>query len=157
LTALVQDELSLLVRTRDIERANSLLDEERYRAFERTIALFDGVLRSGGEGAEGGAGAFGVTFEHLRAAFGVLLDELDAVCDTASAALDNVFSFVEKAFGEGQEMLMLVTDLSVSRAGMTFINKMGCDAYFKHNQNLQFYERGSDLADRINRIVLEEE
>jgi hypothetical protein len=98
-----------------------------------------------------------VTFEHLRAAFGVLLDELDAVCDTASAALDNVFSFVEKAFGEGQEMLMLVTDLSVSRAGMTFINKMGCDAYFKHNQNLQFYERGSDLADRINRIVLEEE
>lgn len=39
---------------------------------------------------------------------------------------------------------MLVTDLSVSRAGMAFINDHGCDRYFAHNQNLQFYERGHD-------------
>ena len=87
----------------------------------------------------------------------LFLDELDAAIDTAAGALDNVFKFVEEAFGEGQEMLMLVTDLSVSRAGMAFINDHGCDRYFAHNQNLQFYERGHDLAARIDRITLEEE
>lgn len=54
-------------------------------------------------------------------------------------------------------MLMLVTDLSVSRAGMAFINDHGYDRYFAHNQSLQFYERGHDLAARIDRITLEEE
>ena len=38
---------------------------------------------------------------------------------------------------------MLVTDLSVSRAGMAFINDHGCERYFAHNQNLQFYERAA--------------
>lgn len=76
---------------------------------------------------------------------------------SASSALDNAFAFVEAAFGEGHEMLMLVTDLSVSRAGMTFINAHGNDAYFAHNQNLQFYEREANLADQINQIMLEEE
>ena len=68
-----------------------------------------------------------------------------------------MFKFVEEAFGEGQEMLMLVTDWSVSRAGMAFINDHGCDRYFAHNQSLQFYERGHDLAASIDRITLEEE
>lgn len=82
---------------------------------------------------------------------------MDASVDAASTALDNAFAFVEAAFGEGHEMLMLVTYLSVSRAGMTFINAHGSEAYFTHNQNLQFYERGANLAERINQIMLEEE
>ena len=148
---IVKTTAATLARTRDTERANSLLDEERYRAYERTIALLDTALRLGAD-LPGGT-----TFSLVRQLFGEMLDELDGAIEAASLALDNVFRFVETAFGEGQEMLMLVTDLSVSRAGMTFINDHGSERYFAHNQNLQFYERGSDLADRINRIVLEEE
>lgn len=109
------------------------------------------MLRTGADTSEG------ATFNLLRERFNERLDELDAAIDTAAGALDNVFKFMEEAFGEGQEMLMLVTDLSVSRAGMAFINDHGCDRYFAHNQNLQFYERGHDLAARIDRITLEEE
>lgn len=140
-----------LARTRDTERAASLLSEERYRSFERAIGLLDEVVRTGAE-LPGGA-----TFNLARERFNERLDELDASVDAASATLDHVFKFVEEAFGEGQEMLMLVTDLSVSRAGMAFINDHGCERYFAHNQNLQFYERGNDLAARIDRITLEEE
>ena len=140
-----------LAHDRDTERAASLLTEERYRSFERAIGLLDEVLRTGAERPEG------PTFNLLRERFNERLDALDGSIDDAAAALDNVFKFVEEAFGEGQEMLMLVTDLSVSRAGMAFINDHGCERYFAHNQNLQFYERGSDLAARIDRITLEEE
>ena len=126
-------------------------DEAWSRAFEACqslpgeLAAFRGKL---GESAQS-------LYEYLE--FNERLDELDSSIDDAATALDNVFKFVEEAFGESQEMLMLVTDLSVSRAGMAFINDHGCDRYFAHNQNLQFYERGSDLAARIDRITLEEE
>ena len=150
-SALIRATTTELARTRDTERAASLLSDERYRSFERTIGLLDEVLRTGADTPEG------ATFNLLRERFNERLDELDAAIDTAADALDNVFKFVEEAFGEGQEMLMLVTDLSVSRAGMAFINDHGCDRYFAHNQNLQFYERGHDLAARIDRITLEEE
>ena len=143
-SALIRATTTELARTRDTERAASLLSDERYRSFERIIGLLDEVLRTGADTPEG-------------ATFNERLDELDAAIDTAADALDNVFKFVEEAFGEGQEMLMLVTDLSVSRAGMAFINDHGCDRYFAHNQSLQFYERGHDLAARIDRITLEEE
>ena len=150
-SALIRATTTELARTRDTERAASLLSDERYRSFERTISLLDEVLRTGADTPEG------ATFNLLRERFNERLDELDAAIDEATAALDNVFKFVEEAFGEGQEMLMLVTDLSVSRAGMAFINDHGCDRYFAHNQSLQFYERGHDLAARIDRITLEEE
>ena len=139
-----------LARKRDVERANGLLSEERYHACERTIRLLDDAMRSGGARGEG------TTFPLLQERFGAWLDELDRCVDAASGALDQGFRFVEEAFGDGQEMLMLVTDLSVSRATMAFINDHGCERYFAHNQSLQFYERGADLADRINRIALEE-
>lgn len=150
-SALIRATATELARERDIERGANLLTDERYRSFERAIGLLDEALLTGAELPEG------ATFNLLRDRFNERLDELDATIDDASAALDRVFAFVEEAFGEGQEMLMLVTDLSVSRAGMAFINDHGCDRYFAHNQSLQFYERGGDLADRINRITLEEE
>ncbi|MEC4273001.1 MoxR family ATPase [Adlercreutzia sp. R25] len=149
--ALIRATSTELGHTRDVERASSLLSEERYRSFERAIGLLDEALRTGAELPNG------ATFDLLRERFNERLDELDASVDAASAALDHVFKFVEDAFGEGQEMLMLVTDLSVSRAGMAFINDHGCERYFAHNQNLQFYERGSDLAARIDRVTLDEE
>ena len=75
----------------------------------------------------------------------------------ALSRLNNSFRFVENAFGEGQEMLLLVTDLSVNKYTMAYINDHGCDRYFDHNKQLLFHERGSDLIDRINRLDLNEE
>ena len=47
--------------------------------------------------------------------------------------------------------------MEVNRYGMAFINAHGCERYFAHNEDLLFYERGADLADRINRLDLTED
>lgn len=47
-SALIRATTTELARTRDTERAASLLSDERYRSFERTIGLLDEVLRTGG-------------------------------------------------------------------------------------------------------------
>lgn len=131
----------------DGDRAAGTLSREAYEVRSRAIAFFDGI-----------AGRVEpASFDDARAAFGERVDELDGLISTASTSLDNALAFVEDAYGEGQEMLLVITDLSVSRYGMAFINQHGCERYFKHNENLLFYERGKDIVDRIERMDLDEE
>lgn len=132
------------------ERKAGLLSDEKYVAYERTLALVDRALRCDAAGG-------GVPFSRVKELFAEQVDALDARVADTSSALDSAFRFVEDAFGGGQEMLLLVTDLSVNRYGMSFINDHGCERYFAHNEDLLFYERGSDLIDRINRLDLTED
>lgn len=149
-TNALRDEAFHLQAGMESERAAGLLSDERYAAYARTISLCDRALRQA-------SGAEGVPFNQVKALFMETVDALDAQVGTTSRSLDNAFRFVEDAFGEGQEMLLLVTDLSASKYGMSFINAHGCERYFAHNEGLLFYERGADLADRINRAGFSEE
>ena len=75
----------------------------------------------------------------------------DAVAAIGSQ-LTNVFTFLEKAFGEGQEMLIFVTELTINLACTWYISHYGCDKYFDHNKELLFYERQKSLIEKIARI-----
>lgn len=147
---LLREEAASLQARLTTERKAGLLSDEKYVAYERTLALIDRALRCDAAGG-------GVPFSRVKELFAQQVDALDARIAATSSALDNAFRFVEDAFGGGQEMLLLVTDLSVNRYGMTFINDHGCERYFAHNEDLMFYERGSDLVDRINRLDLTED
>ena len=50
-------------------------------------------------------------------------------------------------------MLILVTELTVRYYCAKFITKFGCDEYFKHNQNLMFYERKKELLTEITTLT----
>lgn len=64
-------------------------------------------------------------------------------------ALENGFSFLEQAFGSGQEMLLFVTELTEHPFASQFISKFGCEKYFAHNRELMFYERQKQLSREI--------
>lgn len=63
--------------------------------------------------------------------------------------MSHIFEFMELAFGEGQKMLILVTELSTSKDSARFVARYGCDAYFKHNKELLFYERQVQVIDAL--------
>ena len=65
-----------------------------------------------------------------------------------------VVEFVEEVFENGQEMLILVTEMTVRYYCAKFITKFGCDEYFKHNQDLLFYERKQELLAEISDLDL---
>ena len=71
-------------------------------------------------------------------------------------SLDNMFAFCEKVFPEGQELLILVTELTLNPAAARFIGKYGCDAYFRNNKNLLFYERQTEIIRSIDELDLYE-
>ena len=66
--------------------------------------------------------------------------------------LDNLFSFCDDVFPNGQELLILVTELTLSDHSARFIARYGCKAYFAHNKELLFYERQQELLDKLDEL-----
>ena len=48
-------------------------------------------------------------------------------------------------FGEGEEVLILVTELTMNPHTARFISHFGNEAYFNHSKELLFFERQKDL------------
>ena len=66
--------------------------------------------------------------------------------------ISNAFLFCEEVFGEDQEMLILVTELTINNYAARFIGRYGNKEYFKHNKDLLFYERQKDIMQKIQSI-----
>lgn len=66
--------------------------------------------------------------------------------------LHNAFTFVEKAFEDGNEMLILMTELTVSDDCVKFITMYGSEDYNAHNQDMMLSNKSGDLLNKINDI-----
>ena len=95
-------------------------------------------------------------FKLLKADFDSRTKALKKQADAAGKQLSNVFVFCEEVFDEGQEMLILVTELTISYYGAHFISRYGCMEYFNHNKELLFYERQKEIIRELENLELEE-
>lgn len=68
--------------------------------------------------------------------------------------LSNVFAFAEAVFKDGQEMLILVTELTRNYYCSYYISRYGCKEYFEHNKELLFYERQKEIIQEIEALDL---
>ena len=66
--------------------------------------------------------------------------------------LHNAFVFVEKAFGVGNEMLILMTELTVVDECVQFITMYGCDDYNKHNEDMMLSNKNEEILKKISNI-----
>lgn len=71
-----------------------------------------------------------------------------------SSQLEQLFLFCERAFPRGQELLLLVTELTINEASARFISRYGCPKYFEHNQELLFYERNQEILVKLEQLKL---
>ena len=76
--------------------------------------------------------------------------------EKAGKKLSNLFIFSEEVFGEGQEVLILVTELTMNYHAARFISRFGSKEYFKHNKELLFYERQKELILEVEKLELDE-
>ncbi len=72
--------------------------------------------------------------EQIRAAFQTSVEEREQRISEAAENLECAFDFCETAFGEGQELVVFVTELTVNRYSAWFIGENGCDRYYKIQQ-----------------------
>ena len=89
-------------------------------------------------------------FEAIHQEFRGHVGALEADVASVRKQLENAYAFLEQAFGEGRETLLFTTELTARRQTTLFISRYGCDAFVRHNQQLQTTERRSDLLERID-------
>ena len=128
-------------------RRSGALTPERQHALRRAAAIL-GELRA----MLLCAGAAEDAFSRLKADFDARVSAMRADAAKAGASLSHVFRFCEKAFGEGQEMLILVTELTASRDCARFIARYGCEEYYAHNRELLFYERQKEIISELDAL-----
>ena len=80
-------------------------------------------------------------YEKVKAAFSAESDSLEEQTEAASQTLQNVFDFMEAAFGDSQEMVAFITELNANFYSIWFIRENGSDQYYRHNKGLLFDDR----------------
>ena len=68
--------------------------------------------------------------------------------------LHALFSFVEAAFADGNEMLILVTELTANTKSAAFIARFGCEDYHRNNEKLMLSERQDEMKRTIAELEL---
>lgn len=134
-----------------LQTANSLSDEDRKK--HRSVIQFLEKVRKElfvSDIVEG-TDAFSYIKEQYDGAVGRLKQETARV----QQELHHLFTFAEEAFAEGNEMLILVTELTVNSSSARFIATFGCPDYQRHNKELMLGERGEDIKAQIAALELE--
>ncbi len=93
-------------------------------------------------------------FAVVKAKFDGQVAGMKEATEVCKGELDALFAFVDQAFAEGNEMLILVTELTVNNDSAGFIATFGCEAYQKHNEQLLLSERTDQLIREIRELNL---
>ena len=67
--------------------------------------------------------------------------------------LTQAFGFLEECFGDGQEMVLFMTELSKNERAMEYIADHGCEPYFKYSDRLLFRQRKEQLQGSIQELL----
>ena len=87
-------------------------------------------------------------FAAVKGAFSRETELRRELADRTGAAFSNVFSFLEQAVGQSQELVLFVTEITAGFDTSWFVEEFGCEAYFRHNKELLFDERRQQILDK---------
>ena len=133
------------------EKANSINYETRY-AYNYAIRFIEQSLDALNRSAD--VHSSSDAFKKIKASYdSTVKSHKENIAETKNK-LTNLFEFAEEVFADGQEMLILVTEMTVRYYCAKFITKFGCDEYFERNRDLLFYERKQELLSEISELDL---
>lgn len=77
-------------------------------------------------------------------------------CDIkrTSSRVKNMFDFCDEVFQNGQESVILVTELTANPNSARFLGKYKVDEYFIHDKELMFHQRQIEINQEIAELVL---
>ncbi len=132
------------------QRANTLSAGER-KKYRQTIAFLESAGKDLYMGEyQSGEEAFLALKERFDAKVSRMKEDTVKVQDR----LHHLFSFVSEVFEEGNEMLVLVTELTVNTYSAKFIARFGSGDYQKYNKELMLSERQNDMVKAIAALEL---
>lgn len=87
--------------------------------------------------------------DRVRTWFREEVDRRAELSKTCGAQMDSAFRFLEETFGQGQELVIFVTEITAGPDTSWFVENFGCDAYFRHNRELLFDDTRRRIREEI--------
>lgn len=141
---LIEKQKSILENGRDAQTL-SLNDQQIQH---RAIAVLENLLPSikdlDGKKA----------FANVKADFDSRVKKLKEESESTKNKMNHALSFAGEVFEKGQEILVLVTEMTANANIVRFISKYGCDEYFKYNQELMFSDRAKAIEKQIDELKI---
>ena len=88
-------------------------------------------------------------FSYARSWFAEKEEERQQEIKETGRHFSNVFNALEKAFGEGQEMVLFLSEVNAGYYCLKYINEYGNEEYYKYNKLLLLKERNDSLRKDI--------
>ncbi len=93
-------------------------------------------------------------FEAVRREFVKETEKREKVISEVSENLECAFDFMERAFGESQEMVVFITELTVNFYGAKFLSENECGRFYKYNKGLLAGERRAGILSSIEEVEM---
>ena len=119
-------------------------EEGLHLSYIRGLENFSRTLKEEGGGA---------AFSFLKAAFQKMEEERQEKIDEAGKMLSNALRFLGETFGEGQEMILFLTELVKSRYALLFLSDIGNDTYNQYNQYLLLKDKQKSLQEEAGKWI----
>ena len=94
------------------------------------------------------------SFDFLKACFKEREAERQQQIRESGDRLTNAFEFIRRTFGEGQELVLFLSELSSAYYSLQFLSEVGNDAYYKYNRYLLMQDRKTELRREIEEMLL---
>ena len=88
-----------------------------------------------------------------KSSFEERVQKLKSDTERTGKRLSNLFNFVSGCFGDGNEMLILITELTVNYNSARFIAEKGCEEYYKYDKKYQLYDRNKELMSEVKALA----
>lgn len=135
----------------NLRKANSLSDADRKKHLSVIRFLEEGRKELYGGQFSGAVEAY----ETLKKKYGGCVSGMQEETGKVKEELHALFAFAEEAFAQGNEMLILMTELTVNAASAQFIATFGSPDYKRHNEDLMLGERGDNILAQIAELELD--
>lgn len=112
--------------------------------WERIFALWKENTPDDGLGAK-------ESFTQAKAGFDRQRETLETAEQDAMNALEHAFDFMEQAFEDGEEMVVFVTELTLSPEAAMFLAEHTCERYMTYNEQLLIGKRKRELLSELKR------
>ena len=138
----------------DVKRAARMLAREREKRLLMTVRALDELCDDLAREASGDAAR---DYALMRDRFAEREAERRAFSMKTGQELENAFHFVAETFGEGQEMVIFLSELSASVYAMKFIQEYGSREYDRQSRLLLLKDRRQALREEIFSLTEEKE
>lgn len=137
---LLETMLEACKKQADSLRAAGSLSEDDKKAFKKQTIILEGML--------------GKDYEAIKESFGDKRNLLQQQVNSVKTALHYAFAFTEAAFGEGNELLILLTELTAGKFSTEFLTNFGSDDFNSYSGKMQISGRTEAILEDISRLEL---